>query len=727
MFKCYNCKEKFRKYEDLIDHIEEDHSDDIPKDYSTDRYYFAQRTGKVNGSCTVCRNISEWNPKTNKYHRLCNNPKCKERYRAIFAKNMIDVHGKTTLLNDAEHQKKMLANRSISGEYVWSDGTKIPYTGTYEKDFLTFLDQFLEFESKDIMSPSPHTYYYEFEGKKRFYIPDFFIPSLNLEIEIKAGGNNENMHHKIQSVDRAKERNKDRVLMSQKVFSYIKVFDKKYESFFDLLMKMKEGTGEQLFYVEDWNKPVVVKESLLESAVDHARDVVMEVYSTMSTTKDVELLKEAHERLMEDEDIAFEQNHMRMILENRIKAYETDYAKMNSQVFNMTLDLNLETSHSVDELFGDNTIVSPGFIRNSFATAFEGYIRNGDSEIFRERIVEAWKDEHLGGTNVRDTYATILYLQQATGFTTNSDQLDQIYENMAWLTNVMEHSVRTKGGNRYPVYVLLTHTGTFLSNAIKKVTAKEFSHASIAFDPSLTDMYSFGRKYKNNPLIGRFAKEDINTGLYEMVKEKASYALYVTFVTEDEYNAMTNKLIQFQDRVEELKYNFTGLFKFKMGKETHRDNAFFCSQFVDTILASGRNYFDRHSSLVAPMDFADHPDFYYVTSGVLSEYDVNFVKKKVSLIAASVDNHTKEAPLVAYVPLTSEDIKKKELLLGGDIGGGKLSIPTSLKAMVNNNTGGVYSHYTVVPLMRLGNYQVVNNNILIDRPTQIDITNTNKL
>jgi hypothetical protein len=77
------------------------------------------------------------------------------------------------------------------------------------------------------MAPSPHTFYYTYEGKKHFYFPDFFIPSLNLEVEIKDGGDNPNMHHKIQDVDKVKEKLKDEVLSSKSIpFNYIKIVNK---------------------------------------------------------------------------------------------------------------------------------------------------------------------------------------------------------------------------------------------------------------------------------------------------------------------------------------------------------------------------------------------------------------------------------------------------------------------------------------------------------------------
>ena len=154
---------------------------------------------------------------------------------------MIGKYGKITLLNDPEQQKKMLANRKISGVYVWSDGTKIGYTGSYELSFLEFLDTIMNFDSSDIISPSPHTYYYTYNGERHFYIPDFFIPSLNLEIEIKDGGDNPNMHGKIQEVDKVKEALKDEVMKSNSNnFNYLKIVNKENQKFFKYLEIAKQ-------------------------------------------------------------------------------------------------------------------------------------------------------------------------------------------------------------------------------------------------------------------------------------------------------------------------------------------------------------------------------------------------------------------------------------------------------------------------------------------------------
>jgi len=226
----------------MVAHIESKHEEMIPPDMTTWQFFYYLRTGKKNGSCVICHKPTKWNEKTHKYNRFCGNPQCKEKYKETFNKRMIGKYGKTSLANDPDHQRKMLAHRKISGTYTWRDRVHTStYTGSFEKSFLEFLDTVLDFDPEDVMSPSPHTYYYEYNGEKHFYIPDFFIPSLNLEVEIKDGGSNPNTHHKIQDVDKVKEKLKDAVMKSNKnTFNYVKIEDKNHVKFLNYLLVAKQ-------------------------------------------------------------------------------------------------------------------------------------------------------------------------------------------------------------------------------------------------------------------------------------------------------------------------------------------------------------------------------------------------------------------------------------------------------------------------------------------------------
>ena len=264
---CRFCDYFCYEADDFVSHLEKHHDEMIPEDMSPWQFSYYLRTGKTHGNCVICKGKTSWNEKTHKYNRLCEKPKCKETYINIFKNRMIGKYGKTTLLNDPEQQKKMLANRQISGEYTWRDHVhKTTYTGSYEKSFLEFLDVVMNFDPNDIIAPSPHTYWYTYEGQKHFYIPDFFIPSLELEIEIKDGGDNPNMHSKIQNVDKVKEKLKDDVMMNNQ-FNYIKIVNKDNTALFKFLELAKEREFDKV------QKPIFIIES--DDNIDEG-DIVFE-------------------------------------------------------------------------------------------------------------------------------------------------------------------------------------------------------------------------------------------------------------------------------------------------------------------------------------------------------------------------------------------------------------------------------------------------------------------
>lgn len=265
---CPICKRKYINKLATYSHIETAHKDVLPEGMSGGEYYYRAIHGR-GGRCVVCKKETLWNYKTNKFSRFCQNPKCKEKYKATFRKRMIGKYGKPHLADDPEQQKKMLAGRKISGKYQWSDGSgEIVYTGSYELDFLQYIDAVLNFDFNDINAPSPHTYTYKYENKDHFYIPDFYIESLNLEVEIKAS---DNKHHKIVAVDHVKEKLKDDVMRSQKVFNYIKIYDKDYTEFNKLIMILKEKDDVTKDVIIIAKEPVLNDEAKSLLAMENAR------------------------------------------------------------------------------------------------------------------------------------------------------------------------------------------------------------------------------------------------------------------------------------------------------------------------------------------------------------------------------------------------------------------------------------------------------------------------
>lgn len=235
-YKCPYCDYRSTRSE-LVDHVDDMHSDLLPEGYTAARAVYDFINGKNYGICMICKSkVYDWNDKISRYYNLCKNPACKAKVRERALSNHIKVHNKPTLLNDPEQQEKMLANRKISGTYTFTDGGKVTYTGSYEKKALEFIDKVLEIPSKDIQAPGP-VLEYEFEGTKHLWITDIYYIPGNLLIEVKDGGSNPNNR----SMDsyRAKQVAKETMVTDIGIFNYIRLTNNDFAQLLAVFADMK--------------------------------------------------------------------------------------------------------------------------------------------------------------------------------------------------------------------------------------------------------------------------------------------------------------------------------------------------------------------------------------------------------------------------------------------------------------------------------------------------------
>lgn len=160
------------------------------------------------------------------------------------------------------------------------------------------------------------------------------------------------------------------------------------------------------------------------------------------------------------------------------------------------------------------------------------------------------------------------------------------------------------GGSRInmgkDIYIVLTNTGTVLANVISYCTKEHLSHVSISFDEELTEIYSFGRKHQRNPFIGGFIQEDVNGPLFR----QSQCAIYRLQVNETEYIKIRNQIQHFEQYADRYRYNFLGMIAVYFNFHWDRENHYFCSQFVSTILKDASvELFHKETTLVTPADF----------------------------------------------------------------------------------------------------------------------------
>ncbi|WP_138204833.1 hypothetical protein [Haloimpatiens lingqiaonensis] len=174
---------------------------------------------------------------------------------------------------------------------------------------------------------------------------------------------------------------------------------------------------------------------------------------------------------------------------------------------------------------------------------------------------------------------------------------------------------------KYEVVILLTNTGTFLSKVIKQYTNEPYTHVSIGFDIELNEIYSFGRIFPHNPLIGGFIVEDRYKGLYSIFTN-VNCAVYTLEVDRLQYEKMKEIINKFHNDKHKYKYNFLGLFAVACNIPFKRENAYFCSQFAATVLeGSNIKIFNKKCELVTPSDFRTCKHLKLIYSGNLMNYN----------------------------------------------------------------------------------------------------------
>ena len=349
--KCPICGKYKEHKNEMIEHVENMHRDSIPTDMSTAQYLYMSVHGRPYGLCRVCGQQTPWNEKAGKPSQLCGKESCRKTQRKKAYDNMMKVYGKPSLLTDPYHQQKMLANRKISGTYVWSDHKhKFTYTGSYEKYAIEWLDKVMMLNPDKIQMPGP-VIPYEIDGEIKNWLTDIYLEDFNLIIEIKDGGDMKNTHPGF-AHNRELEAAKDECMKNQKQYNYIKVTNK------DMMSLLKTLTDIKMNNIFDNDKKVdniiAINESVsnnnlsINEAIEFCEQKLSkdddELYVLICSYDDkptgIAIINKDFNNLFR-----FKNN----IKTNKTKLYKV---KLNSKIFNMnSLFKFRDFYYNTDELF----------------------------------------------------------------------------------------------------------------------------------------------------------------------------------------------------------------------------------------------------------------------------------------------------------------------------------------------------------------------------------------
>lgn len=169
------------------------------------------------------------------------------------------------------------------------------------------------------------------------------------------------------------------------------------------------------------------------------------------------------------------------------------------------------------------------------------------------------------------------------------------------------------------IYLLLTRSTSVPSRLIGLFTSEPFTHVSLAFDPDLTVLYSFARKYPAVPLPAGLMEEHLDRGFYRRQGNIPCALLQIDVPDKIYFRAKTFVYNMFQCR-KDYHYNFFGLLLCRLRIPHDTPNQYFCSQFVSTVLAeSGALELPKPASLMHPFDFCSIDGLHVLYLGGLSD------------------------------------------------------------------------------------------------------------
>ena len=167
-------------------------------------------------------------------------------------------------------------------------------------------------------------------------------------------------------------------------------------------------------------------------------------------------------------------------------------------------------------------------------------------------------------------------------------------------------------------YIVLSRSHTTVAMMVRTFTKKYYSHASLAFSPSLDSFHSFGRKNPKMMLPAGFITEGIDNGYFGLWPDTKILVLKGA-LCDDEFSLLQQRVREFEIDRAEFRYNVIGLVTSYIGIPWHRRKHYTCSGFVAylfrDILDFGKDY-----SLVQPEDFYKF-DFEKIYEGTAGEFD----------------------------------------------------------------------------------------------------------
>ena len=234
------------------------------------------------------------------------------------------------------------------------------------------------------------------------------------------------------------------------------------------------------------------------------------------------------------------------------------------------------------------------------------------------KVMDIVDDEHLGCIHIlirnRSVDEAIDQVISDTFFNEDDETgfMDEAFVNKkkAPAKNTVDSKRRL-----YPVYITLFSNDTSFGKLIRKATGSEYSHATVALDSTMNNMYSFSDVPYNEAkfFCAGFVRESIWSPEYT---KNRHFRVLVTFVNKEGRDNIQKKIDYFVKNFEQYDYNDIGLvqyyFKFKNTKkhDETKKMRWFCSEFVSAMVNASDEIGGFENILASPEDLLSKPNVF---------------------------------------------------------------------------------------------------------------------
>lgn len=246
-------------------------------------------------------------------------------------------------------------------------------------------------------------------------------------------------------------------------------------------------------------------------------------------------------------------------------------------------------------------------------------------------------------------------------------------DNMDGDIDIVTEEANYNKRNKYPVFLILTDSNSFMAKGIKLYTGQPWAHALISFNTDLDPSFSFGATSLKPPKFGFITKNEEDP--FREI-EAAKYVVYVMYVNKTQYIKMRKKLEFFEANKSRMGYSWLGLVTLMMKVPKQFRNRYFCSQFVMDLIGETSDI-PKDPSLWTPGDIAELKNITLVDAGLdLRNYDKRKLERNLKKVQAHdfsrikvgfessddiVDDLYEESTIYAPVTIDTKTIKATQI------------------------------------------------------------------